>query len=326
MLFTETPTGSISKDIAYPELSIQSPQYTAQADRGTSVLPPYAVPLRGIALSGPCSPLGFLDGGDRHDWSQILASLDCYGSNETNSLTSFAQPLGSDDPTWLPEPLPVDPPSPLAVRNALPSTGSNPATKYHQKRQAGLSIVDIATLSRAFTDQSPHPDTTRRTLLDEILRSSFYLENEHEPQLSTLEADIILVMAGLDPLADCVTRKGSIYSLLINAVTMACLICDKTHGTTNRALGCVRKHLGHRPFVCKGMRDRCRNCLESWNGRWLTVHILYKSNAHVRLGGIRRHYKTMHPFEPFPDMKAERKRAKRELELSSTSSVLVGRE
>ncbi|KAG8787001.1 hypothetical protein FRC15_010253 [Serendipita sp. 397] len=153
-----------------------------------------------------------------------------------------------------------------ALLVAVPST-SNSLAHVHSKRRGERTAVDISLLSRAFTEESPHPDAQKRALLVEFLRSGFYLNQEHEPRLGTLEAEFVFSMAGVpSSLAYNAPRNGSVFSPFVDMDTMTCLFCAKTHKSVKRVIGCVRSHIGHRPFVCGGDKDGCNSCTES---RWV---------------------------------------------------------
>ncbi|KAG8830632.1 hypothetical protein FRC17_004583 [Serendipita sp. 399] len=231
---------------------------------------------------------------------------------------------------------PVETYSMLDSSPRIPAT-SPPVVRAFQRKKGERSTVDMPALSHAFTVESPYPDTQRRAMLEEILASPFYLNNEHEPQLGTPEADFVLIMAGACSLANEVPRKGSLYSLLVKSDTKTCLICNKPCGVMARALGCVRKHLGHRPFVCRGEIDLCKQCTNSRpyheaektgsvpisqmvslpsvgfdvdDDDYILTSCYKNSNTRIRIGGMRRHYKSMHPSEQLPNLEAERRRAK----------------
>ncbi|KAG8854665.1 hypothetical protein FRB91_003214 [Serendipita sp. 411] len=200
----------------------------------------------------------------------------------------------------------------------------SPPTYLHAKRKGEKSIVDPSIVSRAFTDTSSQLNIERRALLEEILGSPFYLNQEHEPQLGTFDAELVLLVGDMSTLASIAPRKGSIFSLFIDMDAMMCLFCDQVHRSVERVIGCVRSHIGHRPFACGGGKDGCKSCTESRFARffsrsYLRDHITKPKNpdrcpscnASIHIGGIRRHYESVHPAEPFPDMKTHRKRERR---------------
>ncbi|KAG8838960.1 hypothetical protein FRC18_001779 [Serendipita sp. 400] len=215
---------------------------------------------------------------------------------------------------------------------------SNPFGHVHSRRRGERTTVNPTILSFAFTEESPHPDPERRALLGQILVSQFYLRQDHEPQFGSPDAECVPLMAGTFLSLACnAPRKGSIFSLFVDMNTKMCLFCDKTHGSVERVIGCVRKHLGHRPFVCRGAKDGCKSCTELSPARFfaqslLRDHITRQNkldkcpspncNTSIRIGGIHRHYMTMHPSEPLPDMKTQRKQARRKAHLNTASSVL----
>ncbi|KAG8800938.1 hypothetical protein FRC16_001654 [Serendipita sp. 398] len=214
---------------------------------------------------------------------------------------------------------------------------SNPFGHVHSRR-GERSTVNPTILLLAFTEESPHPDPERRALLEQILVSQFYLRQDHEPQFGSPDAECVPLMAGTFLSLACnAPRKGSIFSLFVDMNTKMCLFCDKTHGSVERVIGCVRKHLGHRPFVCRGVKDGCKSCTELSPARFfaqslLRDHITRQNtldkcpspncNTSIRIGGIHRHYMAMHPSEPLPDMKTQRKQARRRAQTNTGCSVL----
>ncbi|KAG9052180.1 hypothetical protein FS842_010362 [Serendipita sp. 407] len=259
-----------------------------------------------------------------------LASAD---KADTKFLEGFAQTLagpgdrGANSGMQMLESSNLDASCPSVVPLLDVSPTSLPLAYVHSKKKGERTAVDLSFLSHAFTEESSHPDAQKRALLVEFLRSGFYLNHEHEPRIGTVDAELIFYMAGVPlSLADDAPRNGSIFSPLVNIDTMTCLFCDKVHKSIERVIGCVRSHIGHRPFACGGDKDGCNSCTESrparfFTGSHLRDHVSKKNNPDrcplpdcklpIRIGGIRRHYRSMHPSKPVPDMKTERKRARR---------------
>ncbi|KAG8834971.1 hypothetical protein FRC17_006067 [Serendipita sp. 399] len=173
-----------------------------------------------------------------------------------------------------------------------PSSTSNSdmLSRIHTKKRYERTTVDKNTLIRAFGEDSPYPNPKLRRLLEAIPRSQFYRNQEPEPRLSSTEASQLLMEAGTPELADDAPGKASLYALFVDRQTKTCLVCNKSHSVLDRALGCVRSHLLHRPFACTG----CNACARSH-------HTL------IRIGGMPRHYASRHPDDEVPNMKEERK-------------------
>ena len=129
-----------------------------------------------------------------------------------------------------------------------PSTSDRPATRFHGQRfQSDPTIIE-----RSFKK-----DPTRRTLLSRITDTRWFKEQAMEPMFQSPADD---VSHGLElPLRP---FKDSIYKAFV-AKEGHCTFgdverneCKKVETRIQRALGHVRGHLGHRPFVCDG----CARC------------------------------------------------------------------
>lgn len=116
--------------------------------------------------------------------------------------------------------------------------------------------VDQALLQDAFTARSCHPDEHLRALLDRILESEFLQNHQQEPTSDSLEGYTFLsdipMHAGVP--------DGSIYLAFIEQSANRCLMCGNVKDCISRALGCVRRHLDHRPYHCPGSLGDCRKC------------------------------------------------------------------
>jgi hypothetical protein len=139
---------------------------------------------------------------------------------------------------------------------------------YHFHVPAGpISIPQAASqvqssaehLRTAFTDNSVYPDPFRRYCLDLLIESLHLYANRLEPDQNSLEAIQIL-----GPAAGCLpstTAPGSILNVFVDSVEKKCLVCGATKTSMPRTLGCVRSHLGLRPFTCPGPQEGCRKCV-----------------------------------------------------------------
>ncbi|KAG8819598.1 hypothetical protein FRC19_009672 [Serendipita sp. 401] len=285
----------------------QCPGYIAQ---GLEYTPSWA-DLDSV-LTAPLPTFPSADEGEWLDMENAEDLAQIFGNIDTNS---HDQTLEGNSPDIFHLPT-------VTSTSILPI--SSPLAHVHCRMSGERSIVDPSVLSRAFTADSSHPDIQRRALLEKILKSPFYLSQEHEPRLDLSDAGFIPLMTSASLSLACgAPRKGSIYSVFVDPNAKACLFCDKAHRSIERTIGCVRKHLGHRPFACRGEIDGCNSCTDLRRSRFFTQshlqdHITKQNkrdrctfpncNGSVRIGGIRRHYESMHPSVPFPDMKAQRKR------------------
>ncbi|KAG8834976.1 hypothetical protein FRC17_006072 [Serendipita sp. 399] len=154
---------------------------------------------------------------------------------------------------------------------ACDPTNAPISQSVHSKKKGERSTIDISTLNTAFTSQSTHPDPQLRALLDIIPTTSFYLNQELEPRIDTPEAALILSKAGTPFLACNVRKDRSLLSLFVDSDENQCLFCFKAYPCPDRALGCVRKHLGHRPFSCGGELVGCTKCPATRLARFFTL-------------------------------------------------------
>jgi len=169
-------------------------------------------------------------------------------------------------------------------------------------------------LANAFTDASSAPNPALRKLLEEVLQSAFLRKQKVEPLLSEAAGrSMVAKLVGLEGYDQIFLRGGarSIYSLFVKKGTNRCLFCYSEKKALARAVGCVRSHLGHRPFVCAG----CGPCNESPDGparfhmdSLRSDHVKNRTrkfecvncDSSLRRGHVKRHWKSMHPGIPFP--------------------------
>jgi hypothetical protein len=114
-------------------------------------------------------------------------------------------------------------------------------------------------------DTSLSLDRNRQCILEYIFDSSFYKDDVIEPKLGTPEAnDILFYMNLLQNVSfpsSCIKTGRSFYSLLTDPVSYKCLLCGSIKKSAQRAVDCVRAHIGHRPFRCTGWRSGCGICV-----------------------------------------------------------------
>lgn len=189
---------------------------------------------------------------------------------------------------------------------------ANRKTHASYKRQPLLNPTDSSKMPEpsyietAFKDGSFHPSPALRKLLDDILTSSFVRFDTLEPLIGDYFGILFLLevqyLPGCPSTIDS-SQKDSLYTLFIKRPGNICLLCGKSTTCLNRALGCVRAHLQHRPFKCTG----CLSCSFT-NGRrfststLLEQHITRQENklecplcgTKIRCGGMQRHRRSMH--------------------------------
>jgi hypothetical protein len=114
-------------------------------------------------------------------------------------------------------------------------------------------------LAVAFTENAYHPNPALRALLYEVRRSSFVLYNQCEPLIA--DYDSLCMLAKIVDLPGCpsfplASMQCSLFTVFVGRSEYRCLFCGSCKTSLARALGCVRSHLGHRPFHCIGC-DLC---------------------------------------------------------------------
>lgn len=142
--------------------------------------------------------------------------------------------------------------------NPLPELPPQADLTHYSMNQREFLVV-------AFTRNSCNSNAALRRLLDFVLTSAFILEQTHEPfladkpSLHLLERIIHLPQC---PPIDFRNSKRSLFTLFVERAPFVektlfrCLFCGLCKTSMPRALGCVRSHLGHKPFRCSG----CQSC------------------------------------------------------------------
>jgi hypothetical protein len=107
-------------------------------------------------------------------------------------------------------------------------------------------------------------DLGRQRLLEHILNTDWYRDDDPEPNLGTQEADNILfcmdVLHNVSFPSNHIKAGRSIYSIFTDLSRYKCLMCDSTKKSAQRAVECVRAHINHRPFRCSGWKSGCSIC------------------------------------------------------------------
>jgi hypothetical protein len=137
-------------------------------------------------------------------------------------------------------------------------TDSTPATTPPETVNFKSNIATIA-----FLPHSPFPNGALAHFLDLIKTSAFIWFNQFEPSInSEAGQDLLRTVSnhhGCPPIPD--QHSGqSIYILMVDRSTKQCLMCGQTKSSLERAITCIRTHLGHKPFVCGGYSAKCLTC------------------------------------------------------------------
>lgn len=136
--------------------------------------------------------------------------------------------------------------------------GSHASVRSRSSRGRGqrVSRNDLL-LEYSFKGQNPL-ETTRRGILDRIMKKDWYLNNDREPECGTSDDDVTLGLMGIG------TR--SVFTAFLDEHSKGQWKCafgsakhpckrnmrKKTFDRVERAVDHIRSHLGHRPFVCDG--------------------------------------------------------------------------
>ena len=161
----------------------------------------------------------------------------------------------------LPSPLP----SLYSASRQLPT--SEAVSGHKSGTHAQRSRIDYPLLQTAFTEQSNHPDNRLRSLLDRVIEAPFIRDHQLEPTQDSIEGWLIMDDDLIDHGSSSTHSPapcGSIYRLFISGSEHMCLFCGSKRGGLSRALGCVRRHLDHRPFRCQGKLGGCNTCHDKY--------------------------------------------------------------
>jgi hypothetical protein len=140
-------------------------------------------------------------------------------------------------------------------------TDFNPSAMLSKKKET-KSVCG----TKAFGPHSSCANEALAHYLDLINCSLFKWLDLPEPTLNHEEGRGLLEKISYLPGCPLVPeryRSRSIFILLVDCATKKCLICGVMKGTLERAIGCVRAHLNHRPFICGGNADGCLACDKS---------------------------------------------------------------
>jgi hypothetical protein len=132
---------------------------------------------------------------------------------------------------------------------------------YKSRTHAQRSRIDYSLLRIVFMQGSHHPDKRLRSLLDRVLEASFIHDHHLEPTQDSIEGWLIMGDDFVDRGSSSTHSPAPCRSIYLPFISgHMCLFCGSTKGSISRALGCVRSHLGHRPFHCQGRSGDCTAC------------------------------------------------------------------
>ena len=117
----------------------------------------------------------------------------------------------------------------------------------------------------AFGPGSIFPNNALAKLLSLLAGSLFVSTHQPEPTIDSADGQALLSQIACIP--DCPSTASqkthiSIYVLLLDIPKRKCLLCGSSKSSLDRAIGCVRSHLNHRPFVCGVQSACCTPCRE----------------------------------------------------------------
>jgi len=142
----------------------------------------------------------------------------------------------------------------MASSSSLHSSHASTRSRSSRSRGQRVSRNDML-LDHSFRGQGGL-ESTRRAILDRMLKKDWYMNNDREPECGTSDDDVTLGLAGIG------TR--SIFTAFLDECSKGRWKCafgsakhpckrnmhNKTFDRVERAVDHVRSHLGHRPFVC----------------------------------------------------------------------------
>ncbi|PVF95380.1 hypothetical protein CPB86DRAFT_788141 [Serendipita vermifera] len=146
----------------------------------------------------------------------------------------------------------------------LPPSNPIPTKATHRGQRVRIDRDHLRDLCE---NSASSLDSNCRTLLVYILGSDLYLTDSPEPELGTDEGyNILRHLEGTEGATFPQHRiiKGTpLSALLTDPTRRKCLICEKKKATAQRAVECVRSHLGYRPFHYGGASQGCKTCRPS---------------------------------------------------------------
>lgn len=200
---------------------------------------------------------------------------------------------------------------PVHSSNSIPSTSRDPHVLATPSRGGNNTTT--------FGRDSHFPNDALSELYRIIKVSSFVLNHQLEPVLSSEEGRTLVKAILYVP--DCPNAAWedsdrSVFTLFIDCKAYMCLICGRQKTSLERVIGCVRSHLGHRPFICPGAVVGCASCKRRksparfFASSLVDDHVKGQTNkykcpdsecdAMIRRGGMQRHWNSMHKGRPFP--------------------------
>lgn len=154
-------------------------------------------------------------------------------------------------------PLGRDIASPLNPMNQLSNLSLPPSSHPLAREHTNNSSTD-----QPLYGSLPVTTGMSSTLLATFKNSVFISSQQMEPSIGSVEGQILL-----NAMSDFPGRRvnelhhpnQSIYAVLVGD-GKKCLLCDCFKSSFDRAVACIRTHLGHRPFMCGGASVDCEIC------------------------------------------------------------------
>jgi len=149
------------------------------------------------------------------------------------------------------------------LRPQVPPTSLNSSFSGRNKRPCKRTVDQRRFLQNAFGPRSIFPNEALARLLSLTSLSPFVLNHRLEPTVDSEEGQALI--QNIRYLPDCPTTALqwstlSIFTLFVNFQHRRCLLCGSKKTSLERAVGCVRSHLDHRPFICGIHSVRCASC------------------------------------------------------------------
>ena len=160
---------------------------------------------------------------------------------------------------------PQDPQMSSSFDSSTPTSviASSTPVSFISLSPSNLSATHADPIQSAFRAGSDFQNDALAELCRLIKESYFVLRHETEPSISDDEGQALLSIISRLPGCPSIAMRHldrSIYTLLVDRQARRCLICQNEKATVERAIGCIRSHFNHRPFVCRGEVAGCMSC------------------------------------------------------------------
>jgi hypothetical protein len=147
-------------------------------------------------------------------------------------------------------------PDVMISSSSFHSSHANVRPRSSRGRGQRVSRNDLL-LGFSFKGQDPL-ESTRRGILNRIMKKAWYLNNDREPECGTSDDDVTLGLMGIG--------THSVFTAFLDEHSKGQWKCafgsakypckrnmrKKTFDRVERAVDHIRSHFGHRPFVCNG--------------------------------------------------------------------------